>query len=576
VSGSKRVSSVVLAWIFISSCKHSPSPLASGLSSEQGNDGLEYFYWTNEDYSILYRGRCQPGFEQDIGLCYRDLSWVDSSDVKLYRQALEADKKKVAEALQEVELIRQYDADNPRELDKANFLERDAKRWAVEAEKGRSEFESRYSAFVNMEVYKPKRILQDRVVIDRFREGAFRPQSISAGGGHTCALLQGGEVKCWGHGEYGQLGQGSVVNIGRMPGDMAGLQAVFLGKRAISVSVGSSHSCALLEHGDVKCWGGNVAGELGQDTDVNIGDKPEDMLKLRPIRFGKKALWISAGSSYTCALLEGGEVKCWGYGEFGQLGQDSEESIGYNGGDMDRLNPVKLGNRTTYMSAGQNHICALLVGGEVKCWGSGLRGILGQDSPENIGNQFGDMEKLQPVFLGKRALSVSSGGYHSCALLEGGEIKCWGSGNVGQLAQDSDDDVGDAPGDMAKLQPIRLGGRALSVSAGFVHTCALLEGGEVKCWGWGDKGALGQDSAKSIGNKAGDMAKLQPVFLGKKALSVSAGQYYTCALLEGGTVKCWGTESGGGLGQDEDKHIGDKPGDMEKLQPIKLGKYVMH
>ena len=129
---------------------------------------------------------------------------------------------------------------------------------------------------------------------------------------------------------------------------------------------------------------------------------------------------------------------------------------------------------------------------------------------------------------------------------------------MGSWARDNSEDLGDEPGEMGdKLKAIDLSRPAKAISAGHVHTCALLDSGEVKCWGDGQFGRLGQDSESVIGNDAGEMAGLQAIDLGAKALAVSAGGLHTCALLAGGTIKCWGSGQQGKTGQNSEGYLGD-------------------
>jgi alpha-tubulin suppressor-like RCC1 family protein len=534
-------------------------------------DDSQFFYWTNEDRSILYRGVCNPGFEQDIGLCFNRLSWIDLSDISFIKRGIEIDEKKIEETLEEVALIREYDADKPSALKRGDDLELWAQKTKREVTQRHEEFARRYGHFLTNEAGRPQAFMVDELVQARFRYDAYYAQSIASGGSHTCALLEGGEVKCWGAGGSGQLGRDAAEDIGGEAGSMASLRAIQLGKKALQLSAGRDHVCALLDGGEVKCWGSGWNGQLGQDFQEEIGGKPGDMAKLRPVPLGKMALQVGVGSVHTCALLEGGEVKCWGFGTSGQLGQDSMESIGAKSGDMAMLSSVPLGKRAVQVRGGTSNTCALLEGGEVKCWGRGESGQLGQDSMGNVGGEKGDMAKLRPVQIGKKVKELSVGREHVCALLDGDEARCWGNGSYGQLGQDSKENIGYKSGDMSKLGAIHLGKKVVKLSAGDLHTCALLEDGEVKCWGYGSAGQLGQDSKEDIGDKLGDMAKLRPVSLGQKALQVSAGRVHTCALLKSGEVKCWGRGEFGQLGQDSTENIGDKPGDMEKLNAIQLG-----
>ncbi len=169
-------------------------------------------------------------------------------------------------------------------------------------------------------------------------------QTIYAGPAHTC-VIKAGKVKCWGYNSSGQLGIGEksfLASKGDEPGEMgAALQAVDLGPAtAKALALGAEHTCALLESGDVKCWGLNDEGQLGQGDILSRGDEPGELgTMLAPINLGagRKATSIAAGASHSCALLDDGSVKCWGDNSNGQLGQGDGVARGINAGDMAAL-----------------------------------------------------------------------------------------------------------------------------------------------------------------------------------------------------------------------------------------------
>ena len=150
--------------------------------------------------------------------------------------------------------------------------------------------------------------------------------SLCAGGHHNCALLhKTGEVKCWGHGGFGALGSSSTANVGYDPNEMgAALPPVDLaGARAVQVACGWDHSCAVLQGGALRCWGRNDYGQLGAVSPETIGDQAEEMgSNLSTVDVGANAsvLQVACGQWHTCALLQGGLVKCFGYAGSGALG----------------------------------------------------------------------------------------------------------------------------------------------------------------------------------------------------------------------------------------------------------------
>jgi alpha-tubulin suppressor-like RCC1 family protein len=147
---------------------------------------------------------------------------------------------------------------------------------------------------------------------------AFQHGLLDAGSHHTCAIVGGGDVRCWGEGEDGRLGYGNVDDIGDTE-TPASVPPVALGGKAVAVSAGGAHTCAVLETGAVRCWGYGNDGQLGYGNGDSIGDT-ETPASVAPVVLGAKAVAISAGAYHSCALLETGRVRCWGYGAEGSLG----------------------------------------------------------------------------------------------------------------------------------------------------------------------------------------------------------------------------------------------------------------
>jgi len=233
--------------------------------------------------------------------------------------------------------------------------------------------------------------------------------AISAGGHHTCALTNEGAVLCWGWNEAGQLGDGTQTPNSIIP------VKVFRLSGAKSIACGFAHTCALTQAGGVKCWGWNVAGQLGDGTYVNK-NIPTDVLGLSS---GVKA--VSLGFSHTCALSNEGRVKCWGYNEFGQLGDGSWET---------KTTPIEvlgISSEVIAISAGFTHSCALTFQGGVKCWGGNQFGQLGDKSKTNK-NVPTDVYKLS-----SEVRAISAGWLHTCAINHSEKVFCWGRNDFGQL-----------------------------------------------------------------------------------------------------------------------------------------------
>jgi cysteine-rich repeat protein len=405
--------------------------------------------------------------------------------------------------------------------------------------------------------------------------------AIALGYAHSCGLGSSGKVQCWGNNWIGQLGVGDTVNRGFNESEMGpNLPAVALGtgKSAVALSSGADTTCAILNDGGVKCWGSNAGGQLGVGDTANRGSAPNhlgDNLPAVPLGSGRTAIQVAVGHAHACALLDDHSMKCWGYNLHGELGQEDGESRGDVLGELgDALPPIKLGTGRSALAiaAGAYHTCAVLDDFSVKCWGMGDWGQLGLGDPGDRGYASGHMgDGLPTVDLGtgRSARDIAAGEYHSCAVLDDGSVKCWGYGEYGQLGQGDTQARGDGFGLMGDaLAPIQLGtGRsAKRVFAGVYKTCAILDNDSVKCWGMNYYGGLGVGDTATRGdgpNEMGDFLPAVSLGSGRTAKSLAVGDSHTCALLDNETVKCWGNNSYGQLGLGLwSTNIGDGAGEM--------------
>ena len=412
---------------------------------------------------------------------------------------------------------------------------------------------------------------------------------LAAGENHTCARLDTGGLRCWGYNDEGQLGHGNTSNQGDNANEMAALSAVDLGtnKIAVAITAGNDHTCALLDDGKVKCWGGNTFGQLGQKhDDPNAGATASSMadnLIYSDLGTGRTALGISAGSIHTCVQLDNGRLKCWGKNAFGQLGLGHTNPHGKLATEMgDNLSMVELGMgvfSAVKLAVGDYHSCVNLGYSSVKCWGRNDSGQLGQGNTSNIGDASSEMgNNLSAIDFDGKVVEVAVGKNHSCVRLDNSSVKCWGDNEFGQLGIDNSSDIGDGSGEMgSNLTVINLGTnkKAVEITTGGDHTCARLDDHTIKCWGYNGFGQLGQGSTSNIGDGSGEMTSLSVITLptGRTALQVAAGENFTCARLDDGTVICWGINSNGQLGQDDTTHRGDGSGAaVSALTAISLGK----
>ena len=210
---------------------------------------------------------------------------------------------------------------------------------------------------------------------------------------------------------YGQFGYGDSEDRGDGPNEMGVyLPEIEFGDNFIpkNVAMGGWHNCVLSKENKVKCWGANFDGQLGYGDSEWRGDEPNEMgnnLDVVDLGDNFDVVQITAGYLFSCALSNGGYVKCWGIGDVGQLGTENSNYLGDNDGEMgNNLTRIDLGiNYTvTKISAGGHHICSLSRQGSIKCWGRNYRGQLGYGDTNDRGNSNGSMgDNLMEVPLGK-------------------------------------------------------------------------------------------------------------------------------------------------------------------------------
>jgi E3 ubiquitin-protein ligase HERC3 len=398
-------------------------------------------------------------------------------------------------------------------------------------------------------------------------------RKVVAGGGSTCVIFTDGRIKCWGANVYGLLGLGDEISRGDNPNEM-GKNLPFVdtgsGRTVVDLALGGGHACALLDRGQVKCWGGNTFGQLGLGDTLPRGSYPNQMgdnLPVVDLGAGLVVVALAAGRYHTCAIFSDGQVKCWGDNLDNKLGVSSTTiaySLGGKPGEMgDKLPFVNLGAGRTALgiAVGVGHTCALLDTHQIKCWGGDTWGGLGRgDTPGGTG--------LVDLGAGRSAVAVSAGHGHTCALLDSGQVKCWGRNEFGELGLGDLVNRGARSVEMGDNLPnVDLGtGRSVrEINALDGDSCAVLDNDAVKCWGLNDYGELGVGNTTRYGTAPGQMGDNLPAADpgATAALRVlTAHDDHNCALYADGRLVCWGLNSGGQLGLGDTANRGDSPNEI--------------
>jgi hypothetical protein len=344
-------------------------------------------------------------------------------------------------------------------------------------------------------------------------------QQLALGAYHSCALVVSGRVACWGDNQQGQLGDGSE-RPSTAPVWVAGLDDV------VELRASDAATCARRGDGAVVCWGSNAHGEaaprVAHDASTasagaadRVGEPPSyapGNTVRRPAEItelpGARAL--AMGARHACALGRDGRVTCWGDASFGQLGNGVADAF--------QLRPVVGVPPLVEISAAGVDTCGRTASGEVWCWG-------GERARGSTASGAARAEKgPAPVasVAGVTHVEVYVG--RACAWNADGEVSCWGDSGAcgdtdgaspaalvaeyrGSLA------LARAPGgcfwcvlrsnhalscDRPPPQQGRLSlPRARSIVAGNDHACAILDEGSVWCWGSNVRGELGRPTSQT-------------------------------------------------------------------------------
>ncbi len=384
-------------------------------------------------------------------------------------------------------------------------------------------------------------ILKPAIIKVEMNQPLTEVTQLSVGAYNNCAVTADSGLYCWGWMRWDQfgkwypaLGQGYARPIIR--DDLTPLSDVSM------VSAGAHHTCAVVAQ-KLYCWGSNESGQLGQG-------RPESIHY-----FNHKVANLVAGFTYSCVRFENQRVDCWG-------GLPQKSSHLYTTADPNTL--ISTGSKVRLIASGgreQPFICfayihtlkcvgslrtefktesriQLLSAGfrsacftdeaDLWCWGKNAEGMLDDD----IFNK--TPKKIEGIEAPVSAIGV--GEYHLCIIAEG-DVWCWGYNRYGQLG-DGSKSATNKPVKVKSLQTT-----AIAIAAGTNHSCAAMENGKVYCWGdvfvrdsEGEKWTLSKDGLPH------EMVDLQGA-----AVSLVAGSNFTCALLKGGEVYCWGSNLDGEL-----------------------------
>ena len=356
------------------------------------------------------------------------------------------------------------------------------------------------------------------ISIEGYQEDSIYSYSTLSSGGYTqCIITEDNRVACWGNNDQGKRGLGGGIgNASITPPGKAGPWLVGnLSTGMVEVSAGGWSTCSLKETGQIWCWGGGSAGQLGSGTDVcqdqgSGGISCADATNYPPVQvslpMGKTAVSLSdANQGHFCAILNTGEGLCWGWNNHGELGDGTVCTGGTYLSDNNNPSPAGCNSQNgrytpvivddsnfptnssfISISMGLYHTCGIIDNNDLYCWGYNDQGQLGIGTTEQTNYPI-------PQFVDSNVIGVSTGNNHACALYESQTIKCWGANSEGQLGT----------GNMYYLNTptaINLSSNIslISIESAYNANCAISEDFIPICWGANQFGQIGNYDENDI------------------------------------------------------------------------------
>ena len=347
---------------------------------------------------------------------------------------------------------------------------------------------------------------------------------------HTCSILDNGTAICWGHDGYEQLGDGGDSDRHVRPSEPVSSSD---GSKYQSIFAKHHRTCALTYSSSLFCWGQNDWGESGDGT-TNTYSSPTVPVA---IPSNRSVVTVGMGHHHTCAILDDGSLMCWGSDHDGRIGNGIEDTDA-------QYTPISIGipddRNAISVDAGHTNTCVLFDDGGIMCWGKDHVGQNGDAGSTSTAHSPGSNVALPE---GRSAIDLSVGAYHSCAVLDNFSITCWGWNEYGQIGDNSTTHA-----HSPVFVQLPNGSKAIDVDAGEHHTCAVLENGSVNCWGW--------NKFKQVSGSDWKILTPQHVDETNSFVHVIAAARHTCALAGNGTISCWGENGNGqlGIGSTHDKN----------------------
>jgi alpha-tubulin suppressor-like RCC1 family protein len=374
--------------------------------------------------------------------------------------------------------------------------------------------------------------------------------SLAAGGSHVCAVMADHTVRCWGQNASGELGSGDY-DAGRIVPSQTPTPTAVVGLAGVTqvaaggYSTGFGTTCASAADAGVQCWGSNGNGGLGLGLSADGAAPPAQSIAPLPMALGS-VTDLALGGFFGCALVGDGGVSCWGDNTESELGR------ALDAGSFDPTPAsVPLASGAVSVATGKYHACALLRDHSVECWGAADQG--------QTGEVFDGGVVTPRTVAGLSATELSAGDGSTCAITTAGVVVCWGGNQSGRLGRGDSDGASVAITVDPVPQPVALpaGSVALQIASAVGSTCALLSDHSVWCWGDNAYGELGTGSA--VPGFSAQPAQAQGL-ANVVQIASGPGGWTVCALLQEGSVRCWGVNNADQLGVDTSGDAGPDNG----------------
>lgn len=358
---------------------------------------------------------------------------------------------------------------------------------------------------------------------NEFRD-QLRPEAVAVGERHGCALMETGEVFCWGSNERGQMGSGAAGGSASTP------MEVEMEVRLRTLSAGGDRTCGLTQAGKLFCWGENDDGALGAGF--------EPVTRPAAVAPGMTFTQVSVADRHLCALEAGGKAWCWGRNQAGQLGTGTSDT------ETHRTPLAVAGGLTfTSISASIARTCAVAADGKGYCWGLSFGVFPGEDTRRTSPAQ---------VMPGRTFTALESGSTHVCGIAGDGRTLCAGTNTSGQLGTGALEGGSEARVSFGGAATLRVAPTPENTIVGF--TCIVADDRSARCAGGNPSGQLGTATspATCLGSP-GVPCSPAPVTVpgGLRFLALETGLEHACGLTDGRDVYCWGRGDAGQLGQGQ-------------------------